>query len=231
MQCKQITRNLLQTLSKPYAVQVMSVTSVDHPLVKHHLSALRSTRTAANEFRSLAHCLAGLLAYEATKDLAVRDITVETPLAAAAGKKLEQRIGLVPILRAGLSMVDPVLQLIPSAEVWHLGLYRDEETAQPVEYYSKLPPGRPVDVALILDPMLATGGSAVSAMATLRRWGVGRLKLISFIAAPEGVQEVQLRFPDSQIFVAAIDQRLNERKFIVPGLGDAGDRLFNTLPQ
>jgi uracil phosphoribosyltransferase len=210
---------------------LMSVTSVDHPLIKHHLARLRNVLTPPNEFRGLAHCLAGLLAYEATKDLAVESTTVETPLAVAPGGRISQRIGLVPILRAGLSMVDPVLQLIPSAEVWHLGLYRDEETAQPVEYYSKLPAARPVDVALILDPMLATGGSAVSAMAALRRWGVHQLKLLSIIAAPEGVREVQNRFPDSQIFVAAIDQRLNDRKFIVPGLGDAGDRLFNTLPQ
>lgn len=208
----------------------MSVTAVDHPLVKHHLARLRNTLTPPSEFRSLAHCLASLLAYEATKDLAVSAISVETPLTVTQGHRLSQRIGLVPILRAGLSMVDPVLHLLPSAEVWHLGLYRDEATARPVEYYSKLPPARPVDVAMVLDPMLATGGSAASAMATLERWGVRRLKLVSFIAAPEGVREVQSRFPDSQLYVAAIDERLDDRKFIVPGLGDAGDRIFNTLP-
>jgi len=208
----------------------MSVTKVDHPLVQHHVSRLRDVATSPAEFRSLAHCLTSLLAYEATKDLAIRDVVVETPLAATRGHRLSQRIGLAPILRAGLSMVEPVLHLLPHAEVWHLGLYRDEETARPVEYYSKLPPGRPVDMAMILDPMLATGGSAASAMSALLRWGVRRLKLVSFIAAPEGVKEVQTRFPDSQIFVAAIDECLNDRKFIVPGLGDAGDRIFNTLP-
>jgi uracil phosphoribosyltransferase len=206
----------------------MSVIHVDHPLIQHHIAGLRDVQTSAAEFRGLAHCLASLLAYEATKDLSVRETVVETPLAASRGFRLSQRIALAPILRAGLSMIEPVLQLLPHAEVWHLGLYRDEQTAQPVEYYSKLPRGRPVEVALILDPMLATGGSAGSAMSALARWGVRRLKLLSFIAAPEGIKEVQSRFPDSQIFVAAIDERLDDRKFIVPGLGDAGDRLFNT---
>ena len=142
---------------------------------------------------------------------------------------LSERIGLIPILRAGLGMVDPILALIPIAEVWHLGLYRDETTARPVKYYSKLPPGRPVDVALIVDPMLATGGSAISAMETLTEWGVKTIKLLSLIAAPEGLEEVSEAFPSSQVFVCAIDEKLNDQKFIIPGLGDAGDRMFNTI--
>jgi uracil phosphoribosyltransferase len=164
-----------------------------------------------------------------TKDLRAESVKVQTPLTMADGKRLAQRIGLIPILRAGLGMIDPVLELIPTAEVWHLGLYRDEETAQPVRYYSKLPPERPVDVALILDPMLATGGSAVDALTTLRDWGVRHVKLLSLIAAEEGVKRVEVAFPDSQIYVCQIDPDLNDRKFIVPGLGDAGDRIFNTV--
>lgn len=205
-----------------------NVTEVDHPLIRHHLTRLRDSSTQPLRFRNLIRRLAVLLAYEATKDLLVRETTVETPLTKAGGHQLQQRIGLVPILRAGLGMVDPVLDLIPDAEVWHLGLYRDEATARPVEYYSKLPPGDPVDVALIVDPMLATGGSAVAAMETLSRWGVPNVKLLSVIAAREGIQAVQSRFPETQIYLCAIDAELNAQKFIVPGLGDAGDRIFNT---
>jgi uracil phosphoribosyltransferase len=174
--------------------------------------------------------LAVLLAYEAAKDLAVEVTEVLTPLTKTTGLRLKHRIGLVPILRAGLGMVDPILDLIPDAEVWHLGLYRDEATAQPVEYYSKLPPGSPVDVALVLDPMLATGGSAASAMAALKHWGAPSVKLLSLIAAPEGIRELESQFPEAQVYVCAIDERLNDQKFIVPGLGDAGDRSFNTIP-
>ena len=141
---------------------------------------------------------------------------------------LSQRIGLIPILRAGLGMVDPILNLIPSAEVWHLGLYRDEATARPVEYYSKLPQTKPVDVALITDPMLATGGSATAALSTLQRWGVRNLKILSIIASKFGVEAVQQAFPAADIYVCAVDPELNDRKFIVPGLGDAGDRIFST---
>lgn len=206
-----------------------NVTTVEHPLVAHHLTRLRDKTTPPAEFRSLVRRLAALLAYEATKDLELRDQMVQTPLTETNGHHLEQRIGLVPILRAGLGMVDPIIDLIPGAEVWHLGLYRDEETALPVEYYSKLPPGRPVDVGLVLDPMLATGGSAASALTALARWGVPTLKLVSLIAAPEGIQELTTEFPNAQIFVCAVDERLNDQKFIVPGLGDAGDRSFNTV--
>ena len=205
-----------------------SVFAADHPLITHHLVRLRDKETSSDEFRSLIGRLAGLLAYEATKDLAVTPTTVMTPVAQAEGSLLSQRIGIVPILRAGLGMVDPVLNFIPAAEVWHLGLYRDEETAQPVEYYQKLPEKDPVDVALVLDPMLATGGSATVAIRTLEKWGVKSVKLCAIIAAADGIAEVQKQCPDTQIYVCTIDAVLNEDKFIVPGLGDAGDRIFNT---
>lgn len=207
------------------------VFEVQHPLIACHLTRLRDKSTPPPEFRQLVHRLASLLAYEATKDLKSESMKVQTPLTVADGRCLSQRIGLIPILRAGLGMVDPVLELIPAAEVWHLGLYRDEATAKPIKYYSKLPPGRPVDVALILDPMLATGGSAVDALTTLREWGVPHVKLLSLIASEEGVKRVECEFPNSQIYVCQIDPDLNDRKFIVPGLGDAGDRIFNTIDQ
>jgi uracil phosphoribosyltransferase len=205
-----------------------SVVKVEHPLIHHHMVSLRDHRAGPAEFRLLIGRLAVLLAYEATKDLQLDAVAVVTPLTRTDGQALRQRIGLIPILRAGLGMVDPVLNLIPSAEVWHLGLYRDEETARPVEYYSKLPATHPVDIALILDPMLATGGSAVAALATLRDWGVPQVKLLSVIAAADGIQLVEREFPDTQIYVCTIDPELNDHKFIVPGLGDAGDRIFNT---
>ncbi|MGB6044614.1 MAG: uracil phosphoribosyltransferase [Pirellulales bacterium] len=205
------------------------VVELAHPLIQHHLTRLRDERTGPHEFRNLIRRLAVLLAYEATQDLVVRDRQVKTPLTTADGHELKQRIGLVPILRAGLGMVDSALDLIPHAEVWHLGLYRDETTAQPVEYYSNLPESGAVDVALILDPMLATGGSAGAALATLCQWGVPQVKLLSVIASRDGIEEVLAHFPEVQIFVCAIDSELNSQKFIVPGLGDAGDRIFNTF--
>lgn len=204
------------------------VIEVQHPLIDCHLTRLRDARTPPDEFRQLIRRLATLLAYEATQDLVCEKTQVTTPLTTTDGSRLAERVGLVPILRAGLGMIDPVLDLIPSAEVWHLGLYRDEATAEPVEYYSKLPPGRPVDVALILDPMLATGGSVTAALETLVRWGVKRVKMLSVLAAQEGIDNVSKAFPDSQIYVCRIDPILNDSKFIVPGLGDAGDRIFNT---
>jgi uracil phosphoribosyltransferase len=204
------------------------VVHVNHPLVQYHVTKLRDETTAPPEFRNSVRCLAELMAYEATKDLPVAATRVQTPLAETDGVMIRDRIGLVPILRAGLSMVDPVLDLMPTAEVWHLGLYRDEATAQPVRYYDKLPVKRPVDVALILDPMLATGGSVSAALTSLREWGVPQVKLCSVIAAPEGVEQLLDRFPETQLFVCRVDQRLDQRKFILPGLGDAGDRIFNT---
>lgn len=201
-----------------------------HPLVQHHLARLRDRHTPSAEFRQLVNRLATLLAYEATSDLPLGEAPIETPLALMTGARLSARIGLVPILRAGLGMVEPILNLIPDAEVWHLGMYRDEATAQPVEYYSKLPASRPVDAALVVDPMLATGGSIVAALGALQRWGVPRLKVLSIIAAQPGIDAVAQAFPGAQIYVCAIDPELNAQKFIVPGLGDAGDRIFNTPP-
>jgi uracil phosphoribosyltransferase len=209
---------------------VSGIFEVEHPLIANHLARLRDESTPPAEFRVLVQRLAVLLAYEATKDLELAPAHVRAPLAVTTGQVLNQRIGLIPILRAGLGMVDPVLNLIPGAEVWHLGVYRDEITATPIEYYSRFPGTSPVDVALVLDPMLATGGSAVAALATLKEWGVPQVKLLAVIAAREGIDEVFAQFPDTQIFVCAIDPELNAKKYIVPGLGDAGDRIFNTQP-
>jgi uracil phosphoribosyltransferase len=202
---------------------------VKHPLVEHHVTRMRRESTRPSEFRGLVRRLAALMAYEATQDLLTQPYAVTTPLCETEGVQIKGRIGIVPILRAGLGMVDPVLDLLPMAEVWHLGLYRDEATAQPVSYYDKLPAKRPVDVAMILDPMLATGGSAAAALMTLREWGVPQVKVLSLIAAQQGVDAVASQFPEAQIYVCQIDPELNSHKFIVPGLGDAGDRIFNTL--
>jgi len=207
------------------------VHEVCHPLVQLHLTQLRDKTTSASRFRQSVRRLATLMAYEVTKDLAVSVTSVETPVAETTGVDLAQRVGLIPILRAGLAMVDPVLDLVPTAEVWHLGLYRDEATAKPVPYYDKLPDERPVDVAIVLDPMLATGGSVMAALMTLRDWGVKQVKVASLIGSREGVDVVAAQFPEAQIYVCQIDPELNDQKFIVPGLGDAGDRIFNTLNQ
>ncbi len=209
----------------------MNVQEVHHPLIQHHLTRLRNRQTEPIEFRNLIRRVAVLLAYEATKDLQTQPIDIETPLITAQGSALAQSIGLVPILRAGLGMVDAVLDLIPQAEVWHLGLYRDEKTARPVEYYKKFPHSEPVDVALVLDPMLATGGSATAAVSTLRSWGVPKIKLLTVIASRDGIEEVHQQDSGVQIFVTAVDPELNVEKFIIPGLGDAGDRIFNTFKE
>jgi uracil phosphoribosyltransferase len=203
-------------------------TLLDHPLVAHHLAALRDASTPPAEFRRLVQRLTAFLASAATQDLSLQPCTIQTPLATMQAQRLADRIGLVPILRAGLTMVEPLLELLPEAEVWHLGLYRDEATAQPVEYYRKLPAGQPVDVAVILDPMLATGGSLLAAYAALREWGVPRVKVCSLIASQTGVATLAAGAPELELFVCAIDANLNEQKFIVPGLGDAGDRSFHT---
>ena len=200
----------------------------NHPLVAHKLSLLRSVDTEPKKFREVVRELAILLTDEATQDLATRQIEVQTPLAKTSGAHLEQKIGLVPILRAGLGMVEGVWELMPSSEVWHIGLYRDERTLRPVEYYNKLPLEPTVSVCLILDPMLATGGSAVATIDVLKRWGAKKIKFVGLIGAPEGIAEVQKHHPDVPIYLAAIDERLNENGYIVPGLGDAGDRQFGT---
>ena len=199
-----------------------------HPLVKHKLSRLRDIKTEPKKFRELVREIAALLAYEATADLATMPRELETPLAKMTGQELQEKIGLVPILRAGLGLVEGFWELMPSAEVWHIGLYRDEKTLRPVEYYNKLPLEPTVSVCLILDPMLATGGSATATAEVLKKWGVKKIKFVGLIAAPEGIQAMQTAHPDIDIHIAAIDERLNEHAYIVPGLGDAGDRQFGT---
>jgi uracil phosphoribosyltransferase len=199
-----------------------------HPLVAHKLTLLRDNKTEPKKFRELVPEIAALLIYEATADLALRPVTIETPLAIAPGGMLAAKIGLVPILRAGLGMVEGVWNLMPSAEVWHIGLYRDERTLKPVEYYNKLPVEPTVSVCLILDPMLATGGSAVATVEILKRWGVTRIKFVGILGAPPGIRNLQNHHPDVPIHLAAIDESLNEKGYILPGLGDAGDRQFGT---
>jgi uracil phosphoribosyltransferase len=199
-----------------------------HPLIAHKLTHLRQKDTPPKRFRELVREISMLLAYEATLDLNLRPRDIETPLATTRGYELTDRVGLVPILRAGLGMVDGILQLLPEAEVWHIGLYRDEETLKPVEYYNRLSPPPRVSVCLILDPMLATGGSAVVTAEMLKRWGVARIKFVGLIGAPEGIQLMQSQHPDVPIYLAAVDDHLNARGYIVPGLGDAGDRQFGT---
>ncbi len=199
-----------------------------HPLVAHKLSILRDVNTEPKKFRQLVRELGALLTYEATTDLQMMPIDVPTPMGTAKCYELAMKIGLIPILRAGLGLVEGVWDLIPTAEVWHIGLYRDEKTLQPVEYYNKLPIEPTVSVCLVLDPMLATGGSAVATIDILKRWGVKRIKFVGLIAAPEGIKALQTAHPDVDIHLAAVDDHLNEKGYIVPGLGDAGDRQFGT---
>jgi uracil phosphoribosyltransferase len=200
----------------------------DHPLVKHKLTLLRDKTTDPKKFRELIREITLLIAYEATLDLAVTDKTVETPLTEMQGHQLSEPIGLVPILRSGLGMVEGIWEMLPSAEVWHIGLFRDEKTLRPVAYYNRLPVHPTVSVCLILDPMLATGGSAVKTVDILKDWGARRIKFLGLIGAPEGVKRLNDRHPDVDIYLAALDDHLNEHAFIVPGLGDAGDRQFGT---
>ncbi|HVU10427.1 MAG TPA: uracil phosphoribosyltransferase [Phototrophicaceae bacterium] len=199
-----------------------------HPLVQHKLAVLRDKNTDHRSFRELVHELAILLIYEATLDLKLSPRTVETPMGIANGFKSEETIGLIPVLRAGLGMVEGALMVLPSVQVWHIGLYRDEHTLRPVEYYNRLPQAPTVQLCLVLDPMLATGGSAVATIDILKRWGAPRVKYVGLIAAPEGVKRLTEAHPDVPIHVAAVDEKLNEVGFIVPGLGDAGDRQFGT---
>ncbi|MBM3187648.1 MAG: uracil phosphoribosyltransferase [Chloroflexi bacterium] len=208
-----------------------------HPLVRHKVTLLRDVRTEPKKFRELVREVAMLLGYEATLDLVTRPKEVTTPLAETRGVELGERIGLVPILRAGLGMVDGIWELMPGAEVWHIGLYRDHQTLQPVQYYNKLPVHPTVQVCLVLDPMLATGGSAVATISILKAWGARRIKFVGIIAAPEGIRALTEAHPDVDIHVAAIDDHLTPppskpgdppEGYIVPGLGDAGDRLFGT---
>jgi len=209
----------------------------NHPLLQHKLTLLRSVDTKPKKFRELVREMAMLLGYEATRDLAVQPAPVTTPLAETEGHELAEKIGLIPILRAGLGMVDGLWELMPSAEVWHIGLYRDHKTLQPVQYYNKLPVTPTVQVCLVLDPMLATGGSAVATVDILKAWGARRVKFVGIIAAPEGIEALAVAHPDVDIHIAAIDDHLTPlpnqptdppKGYIVPGLGDAGDRQFGT---
>jgi uracil phosphoribosyltransferase len=200
----------------------------EHPLVKHKLTLLRDKNTEPKKFRELIREITLLITYEALRDLAVVPKSVETPLETTQGYKLAEPIGLIPILRSGLGMVEGIWEMIPSAEVWHIGLFRDEETLRPVSYYNRLPVHPTVSVCLILDPMLATGGSAVKTVEILKNWGARRIKFLGLIGAPEGVKALSSQHPDVDIYLGALDDHLNERAYIVPGLGDAGDRQFGT---
>lgn len=202
---------------------------LDHPLIQHKLSLIRDERTGSKDFRELVEEVSMLMAYEVTRDFPLQDVLVKTPVATMTAKEISGRkVGLIPILRAGLGMVDGMLRLIPAAKVGHIGLYRDPETLKPVEYYCKLPLDVEERDLIVLDPMLATGGSAAAAITFLKERGAKSIKLVCLIAAPEGIKEIQTRHPDVDIFVAAVDECLNDHGYIVPGLGDAGDRLFGT---
>jgi uracil phosphoribosyltransferase len=199
-----------------------------HPLVQHNLARLRSTATRPPEFRALVSALARVLFFESTLDVRLRPLTVQTPLTETTCYEIAEKVGLVPVLRAGLGMAEAMLDALPEASVWHLGLYRDHATLKPVTYYNKLPPKPDMNVALVLDPMLATGGSAIAAIDILRKAGTERVKFVGIIGAPEGVAALQAAHPDVPIYLAALDSHLNELGYIVPGLGDAGDRQFGT---
>ena len=201
---------------------------MDHPLILHKISMLRSKETGTKDFRELIYEIALLIGYEATRDLPVTEYTVSTPVAEAVGYRLPRQVCLVPILRAGLGMVDALLSLIPAARVGHIGLYRDPQTLEPVEYYCKMPPDLAERVVLVLDPMLATGGSASAAITFLKQRGAKTIKMLNIIGAPEGVNMVTSEHPDVDIYLGSLDEKLNDHGYIVPGLGDAGDRLFGT---
>ena len=199
-----------------------------HPLVAAKLTLLRNVKTDSKKFRELIREIAAMLAYEATMDLAVGEVGVQTPLMMTKGTTVVERIGLVPVLRAGLGMVEGFWELMPGAEVWHIGLFRDERTLKPVSYYNRLPVEPTVSVCLVLDPMLATGGSSVATIDILKKWGVKKIKYVGILAAPEGIERLHGAHPDVAIHIAAIDECLNENGYILPGLGDAGDRQFGT---
>ncbi|MEA4885039.1 MAG: uracil phosphoribosyltransferase [Clostridia bacterium] len=202
---------------------------IDHPLIQHKITLIRDKSTGPKDFRDLVSEVAMLMAYEVTRDMPLQTVEVETPIGRATGTQLAgKKVGVVAILRAGLGMVDGILRLIPTAKVGHIGLYRDPDTLRPVEYYCKLPPDVAERELIMLDPMLATGGSACAAIQFAKDRGATNIKLVNLIAAPEGIQMVQSKHPDTEVYVAAIDEKLNSHGYIVPGLGDAGDRLFGT---
>ncbi|MED5075077.1 uracil phosphoribosyltransferase [Anoxybacillus geothermalis] len=201
----------------------------DHPLIQHKLTYIRDKHTGTKEFRELVEEVATLMAFEITRDLPLEEVEIETPVSKAKAKVIAgKKLGVIPILRAGIGMVDGILKLIPAAKVGHIGLYRDPETLKPVEYYVKLPSDVEERDFIIVDPMLATGGSAVAAIEALKKRGAKSIKFMCLIAAPEGVKAVETAHPDVDIYIAALDERLNDHGYIVPGLGDAGDRLFGT---
>ncbi len=202
---------------------------MNHPLIAHKVTMLRDENTTVKDFRELVNEIALLMGYEATKDLELTDKKVKTPICETIGKEIKKQVAIVPILRAGLGMVDALMSLIPAAKVGHIGLYRDHDTHQPVEYYCKLPTDIEQRQVIVVDPMLATGGSSAAAIDFIKKRGAKKIKLMCVIAAPEGVEVVQKAHPDVDIYVAALDEKLNENAYIVPGLGDAGDRLFGTL--
>ncbi len=199
-----------------------------HPLVKHKLTLMRDRNTKPKKFRQLIREISMLLCYEATADLTIAPLTVESPMGMADGQELVDKVGLIPVLRAGLGMVEGIWEMMPGAEVWHIGLYRDERTLKPVSYYNKLPTNPTVQVCFVLDPMLATGGSAAATVDLLKKWGAKRIKFVGILAAPEGIARLEGAHPDVPIHVAHVDSHLNEIGYIVPGLGDAGDRQFGT---
>ena len=202
---------------------------MNHPLIQHKITMLRKKETTTKDFREIANEISLLMAYEVTRDLPLEDVEIETPICKTVAKTVSGRsIGVVPILRAGLGMVDGILTLVPNAKVGHIGLYRDPETHKPVEYYCKLPVDAEERTLIVVDPMLATGGSAVAAIQFLKDRGCNDIKLMNLIAAPEGVKAVREAHPDVEIYVGALDEKLNDNAYIVPGLGDAGDRLFGT---
>lgn len=206
-----------------------NLTVLDHPLIQHKLTLLRARDTSTRDFKQLVHEIAMLMAYEVTKDLPTEPVDIETPLERMTGRQVSgKKLTLVPILRAGLGMVDGVAALIPSARVGHIGLYRDHESLQPVDYYFKIPSGEDARDFVVLDPMLATGGSAVAAVSALKDAGAKRIRFLSLVAAPAGVQRMLDAHPDVPIYTAALDRELNGLGYILPGLGDAGDRLFGT---
>ncbi len=205
------------------------VVVMDHPLIQHKIGIMRRQDTGSKEFRTLVSEVAMLECYEATRDLELADVEIETPICKTTVKELKgKKLAVVPILRAGLGMVEGMLEMIPAAKVGHIGLYRDPETAEPVEYYCKLPADCANREVFVVDPMLATGGSAVAALQMLKDKGVKNIRFMCIIAAPEGVKRLQEAHPDVDLFIGALDERLNEKKYIVPGLGDAGDRIFGT---
>lgn len=201
---------------------------LDHPLIAHKLSLIRRKKTGTKDFRENLDEMAGLMAYEITKDVPLKEIDIETPVGPCHSAELAKDIVLIPILRAGLGMVDGISNLIPTAKVGHIGLFRDHDTLEPQNYYSKFPPNMPDAVVLVLDPMLATGGSACAAITSVKKFGAKIIKLVCIVGAPEGVARMKKEHPDVDIYLAALDEKLNEKGYIVPGLGDAGDRLFGT---